>query len=154
VRETAPDITLTIVGTSDRHTRRYFESLKALAHSLGPWIDIRQNLTRDEVRALMASHRYGIHGMREEHFGMAPAELARSGAIVWVPRGGGQMEIVGHEPALMFDSDDEAVEKIVATLTNAVEQRRLRERLSITAGQFSTTHFMQQVREIVRHFKE
>ena len=52
----------------------------------------------------MASHRYGIHGMREEHFGMAPAELARAGAIVWVPRGGGQMEIVGHEPALMFDS--------------------------------------------------
>jgi len=154
VRETAPDITLTIVGTSDRHTRRYFESLKALAHSLGPWIDIRQNLTRDEVRALMASHRYGIHGMREEHFGMAPAELARAGVIVWVPRGGGQMEIVGHEPALMFDSNDEAVKKIVATLTNAVEQRRLRERLSIAAGQFSTTHFMQQVREIVRDFKE
>ena len=51
--------------------------------------------SRDEVRALMATHRYGIHGMREEHFGMAPAELARAGCIVWVPRGGGQMEIVG-----------------------------------------------------------
>lgn len=154
VREQAPDITLTIVGTTDRHTRSYFESLKGLAHSLGPWIDIRENLSRDELRALMASHRYGLHGMREEHFGMAPAELARAGAIVWVPRGGGQMEIVGHEPSLMFDSDDEAAGKIVATLTNAVEQRRLRERLAVTSEQFSTAHFMQQVREIVRDFEE
>ena len=45
---------------------------------------------------------------------MAPAELARAGAIVWVPRGGGQMEIVGHEPALMYDSDDDAVTKITS----------------------------------------
>ena len=111
-----PGITLTIVGTSDRHTQRYLRSLRALARSLGPWIDIRQDLSRDELRALMSAHRYGIHGMREEHFGMAPAELVRAGAIVWVPRGGGQMEIVGHEPALMFDSDDDAVEKIAGTL--------------------------------------
>ena len=39
-----------------------------------------------------------LHGMREEHFGMAPAEMARAGVIVWVPNGGGQMEIVGDEP--------------------------------------------------------
>jgi glycosyltransferase involved in cell wall biosynthesis len=154
VREQVPDITLTIVGTSDRHTQRYFESLTALARSLGPWIDIRQNLSRDEVRGLMASHRYGIHGMREEHFGMAPAEMARAGMIAWVPRGGGQMEIVGHEPALMFDTDDQAVQQIVATMTNAVEQRRLRELLAVTSEQFSTSHFMQQVRDIVRDFKE
>ena len=154
VRERAPDITLTIVGTSDRHTRRYRASLRALAQSLGKWIDIRENLSRDEVRGLMASHRYGLHGMREEHFGMAAAELARAGAVVWVPRGGGQMEIVGNEPALMFDSDDEAVEKIAATLSNAVEQRRLREMLSITSEQFSTAHFMQRVRDIVRDFEE
>lgn len=85
---------------------------------------------------------------------MAPAELARAGAIVWVPRGGGQMEIVGNEPSLMYGSDDEAVEKIVATLANAVEQRRLRELLAIASERFSTAHFMQQVREIVRDFKE
>jgi glycosyltransferase involved in cell wall biosynthesis len=154
VRHNTPNITLTIVGTSDRHTRRYFDSLKALARSAGPWIEIRENLSRDEVRALMAAHRYGIHGMREEHFGMAPAELARAGAIVWVPRGGGQMEIVGHEAALMFDTDDEAVERISGTLADTVEQRRLREVLAITSEQFSTAHFMRQVREIVAGFEE
>jgi glycosyltransferase involved in cell wall biosynthesis len=153
VRQRVPDITLTIVGTSDRHTQRYLRTLRVLARSLGSWIDIRQDLSRDEVRALMSSHRYGIHGMREEHFGMAPAELVRAGVIVWVPRGGGQMEIVGHEPALMFDGDDEAVEKIAGTLTDPVEQRRLRDRLAIAGEQFSTAHFIAQVRDAVAGFE-
>ena len=62
--------------------------------------------------------------MREEHFGMAPAEMARAGCIVWVPRGGGQMEIVGREPALMYESDDEAVEKISATLGERIASKQ------------------------------
>jgi glycosyltransferase involved in cell wall biosynthesis len=154
VRQHAPDLTLTIVGTSDRHTRRYVRSLTSLAAALGSWIDFRDNLSRDEVRALMASHRYGIHGMREEHFGMAPAELARAGVIVWVPRGGGQMEVVGHEAALMYDTEDEAVDKIVTTLGSPQEQERLRESLARTSERFSTTRFMAQVRQIVDTFEE
>jgi len=153
VREQVPDLTLTIVGTWDRHSRRYFRSLTALAASLGPWIQFRDNLTRDDVRSLMASHRYGIHGMREEHFGMAPAELARAGAIVWVPRGGGQMEIAGNEPALMYESDDDAVAKITRTLTDDREQQRLRAHLATVSEQFSTDNFIRQVRDIVNTFK-
>jgi glycosyltransferase involved in cell wall biosynthesis len=149
VHQQIPDLTLTIVGTRDRHARGYFNSLTALAGSLGSWIEFRDNLTRDEVRALMATHRYGIHGMREEHFGMAPAELARAGAIVWVPRGGGQMEIVGQEPALMYDSDEDAVAKITRTLRDTREQERLRAHLASISDQFSTANFMRQVREIV-----
>lgn len=154
VREHAPDLTLTIVGTWDRHARRYLNGLLALAESLGSWIQFRQNISRDEVRQLMASHKYGIHGMREEHFGMAPAELARAGVIVWVPRGGGQMEIVGHEAALMYATDDEAVANITRVMDSAAEQARLREWLASTSAQFSTTQFVRQVRDIVDTFKE
>ena len=153
VRPHSPDLTLTIIGTSDRHSRRYFHSLKALARSLGSWIEFRDNLSRDEVRVMMGSHRYGIHGMREEHFGMAPAELARAGAIVWVPRGGGQKETVGHEPALMYESDDAAVRQITATLANPSEQQRLRAHLAMTSEQFSTANFMRRVRAIVDEFE-
>lgn len=153
VRERIPDLSLTIIGTWDRHSRRYFRSLTDLAASLGSWVQFRGNLTRDEVRTLMASHRYGIHGMREEHFGMAPAEQARAGMIVWVPRGGGQMEIVGNEPALMYDTDDEAVTKITRTIEDPIEQQRLRDTLAIVSRQFSTDRFMQQVRDIVDGFQ-
>ena len=153
VRQRVPDITLTIVGTRDRHVQRYFGSLKSLGESLGPWIQFRDNLSRDEVRRLMAAHRYGLHGMREEHFGMAPAEMARAGMIVWVPRGGGQVEIVGNEPALMYDTDDEAVEKISGTLMSASAQQRLRDHLATVAVQFSATHFVKEIRDIVNRFE-
>ncbi len=153
VRERVPDVTLTIVGTWDRHARRYRDRLAALARSLGPWIEFRHNASRDEVRALMATHRYGIHGMREEHFGMAAAELARAGCIVWVPRGGGQMEIVNCEPALMFDTDAEAVEKIVTTMEDPARQLRLRQELTAT-DRFSTHRFVEQVQDIVASFRE
>jgi glycosyltransferase involved in cell wall biosynthesis len=153
VRDSAPDVTLTIVGTHDRHSQRYFRTLTTLAASLGSWIEFRDNITRDEVRALMATHRYGLHGMREEHFGMAPAELARAGAIVWVPRGGGQMEVVGNEPALMSGSDEEAVRKISAVIGDAAEQQRLRALLAAVSGQFSTDRFMRRVRAIVDAFE-
>lgn len=153
VRETFPDLELTIVGTWDRYTKRYMASVRAHADRLGPWITFRHDVSRGDVRRLMATHRYGIHGMREEHFGMAPAEMARAGCIVWVPRGGGQMEAVGREPALMFDSDDDAVAKIVRTMADEQEQGRLREVLA-TTERFSTAHFIEQVRDIVGTFKE
>ena len=149
VRGQIADVTLTIVGTSDRHSRRYLRSLTAMARSLGSWIQFRDNLSRDEVRSLMASHRYAVHGMREEHFGMAPAELARAGVIVWVPRGGGQTEIVAGEPALTYDTVDDAVEKITATLRDPDEQRRLHEFVVSTSGRFSTAQFVRHVRDIV-----
>jgi len=153
VRERVPDLTLTIIGTVDRHTQRYFRLLKSLCESLGSWIQFRDNLSRDEVRAMMATHRYGIHGMREEHFGMAPAELARAGVIVWVPRGGGQMEIVGNEPALMYATEDDAIQKMSSILANVDEQQRLRDHLAVVAEQFSTAHFVRQVRNVVNDFQ-
>lgn len=152
VRDQVPGITLTIVGTCDRYTRRYRDQLFARARSLGPWIQFRIDVPRGEVRRLMATHRYGIHGMREEHFGMAPAELARAGCVVWVPKGGGQMEIVGHHPSLMYGTEEEAVARIVKTLRDGGEQSRLRAALT-AAERFATARFIDNVRRIVARFE-
>lgn len=152
VRDRHPNISLTIVGTSDRHTRRYFESIEQLARSHGSWIQFRDNVSREELRRLIASTRFGIHGMREEHFGMAPAEMARGGMVVWVPSGGGQTEIAEGEPELLYTSDDDAIEKISRTLDDDDAQRRLQEHLTRASERFSTTHFMRQVQDIVATF--
>ena len=154
VRDTAPGLRLTIVGTQDRHTTRYFSSLRTCAQSYGDWIQFRENVTRDELRDLMGSHRFGLHGMREEHFGMAPAELVRAGAIVWVPDGGGQTEIVGDDPALVFESDEDAVKKIQAVLADPDAQERLRQRLALRSQLFSTERFGREVRDIVSAFEQ
>ena len=153
VRRTEPRITLTIVGTSDRHVANYCRRLRELATSLGSWVEFRDDLSRDQVAALMASLRYGIHGMREEHFGMAPAEMVRAGMIVWVPNGGGQVEIVSDEPSLVFDSDEEAVEKIVRIVGDTHEQQRLRDQLAARGESFGTTRFVAEIRTIVACFE-
>ena len=51
VRERGPAVTLTIVGTWDRHARRYRDRLVNQARSLGSWIEFRHNVSRDELRA-------------------------------------------------------------------------------------------------------
>ncbi len=154
VRSHVPNLRLTIIGTWDRHSWRYKQSLERLAASLGPWIEFQQNLPRDGVRGLMASHRYGIHGMREEHFGMAPAEMIGAGMIVWVPRGGGQTEIIGEESSLLYDNEDEAAEKILRVLSETAEQRRLRAHLETQSARFGTDRFENEVRAIVSAFRE
>jgi glycosyltransferase involved in cell wall biosynthesis len=154
VRDFVPDVTLTIVGTWDRHGRRYYEKLRHLAAEAGPWVEFRHDVSRHDVSRLMARTCYGIHGMREEHFGMAPAEMIRAGMIVWVPNGGGQVEIVGNDPQLVYDSDEQAIDQIVRVLGNPDEQRRLRDALQQRAERFSTERFVTEVREVVAAFRE
>ena len=157
VRERAPYIRLTLIGTWDEKTSAYYQQLVALAASLDParsWITMRSDLSRNEVRAVLARVRYGIHGMREEHFGMAPAEMVRAGMIVWVPNGGGQVEIVGDAPLLRFDSDDEAVDSILHVINDPGEQQRLREHLATQSEHFGIERFTREVRQIVSAFRE
>jgi glycosyltransferase involved in cell wall biosynthesis len=154
VRAYVPDLSLTIVGTVDRASRAYYQRLKTLAASLDDdrWIAFRHDLSRDDVRSLIAANRYGIHGMREEHFGMAPAEMVMGGMIVWVPNGGGQVEIVGDAPLLRYGSEEEAVEKIARVVNDSLEERRLLTHLAQQSEQFGTERFMAAIRRVVSAF--
>src|SRR5262245_806592 len=154
VRAHAPEVTLTIVGTSDRRVRRYYDQLRTLAASSGPWITFRHDVSRDSMQMMLRESRYGMHGMAEEHFGMAPAEMAAAGMIVWVPNGGGQVEIVDGEPALIFESDEQAAESILRVLASYPEQQRLRERLAARSAHFSTSRFVGEIQAIVAGFRE
>src|SRR5690606_35133519 len=152
VRRHAPDVTLTIVGTWDAGSRAYYDRLRALATRLDPggaWLAFRHDLSREEVHRLVARHRYGIHGMREEHFGMAPAEMVRGGMIVWVPNGGGQVEIVGDLPLLRYDTEEEAADKILRVISDPVEERRLLAHLAAEAERYSVERFVHDIRTIV-----
>ena len=79
--------------------------------------------------------------------------VARAGVIVWVPKGGGQMEIVGNQPALMYDSEEDAAAKINAVLSDPAAQGKLSRALAARAELFSTERFVREVREIVSAFQ-
>jgi glycosyltransferase involved in cell wall biosynthesis len=146
VRAQVPAVRLHVVGTTDQ--TRYYRRIVRRIRAAGDWIQLHEDLSRSELDALIGRVRYGIHGMREEHFGMAPAEMVRAGCIVWVPDGGGQVEIVG-DARLTYGSIEEGVAKITRTLGDADEQARLRAHLATRASLFSTERFMQQVRAAV-----
>ena len=104
---------------------------------------------RAELDRLMGRHRYGLHGMEGEHFGMAPAEMARGGALVFVHDSGGQREVVGSESLLRYSSVDDAVRKIGAVLDDQREQARLLDHLREHTRRFSTEAFMCAIRGAV-----
>jgi glycosyltransferase involved in cell wall biosynthesis len=151
VRRAAPDIRLHLVG-APAAPRRYYRHIVRRVRASGGWIRLHENLSRTDLARLVASQRYGIHGMLEEHFGIGPAEMAVGGCIVWVPRAGGQVEIVGGDERLTYTNVEDAVEKIVRVLRDPGAQGALREVLAACRDRFSAERFVREVREIVAAF--
>jgi glycosyltransferase involved in cell wall biosynthesis len=145
VRAAIPDLRLRIVGTPEG---AYAERIAARARAEGTWITMQSGLTRDALVALMARHRYGIHGHLNEHYGMVVAEMVHAGCIVWVPNDGGQVEIVG-DARLRYDTVEGAAAAIVRTLRDPGEEAGLRRHLGEQARRFSTEHFVREFREVM-----
>ncbi|HEX9445384.1 MAG TPA: glycosyltransferase, partial [Candidatus Binatia bacterium] len=152
VRSRGQDVHLHLIGGRDAHSSSYYFHIRRRIEQNASWVFLHEDIPRAELAGLVARHRYGIHGMSEEHFGMAVAEMVRAGCIVFVPRGGGQVEIVGDEERLLYRAPEEAAEKILQTLGDAERQRALREFLETRAVLFSTERFIARTREIVRLF--
>jgi glycosyltransferase involved in cell wall biosynthesis len=150
VRAQGRDVHLHIVGTSDNSG--YYQRIRRRVQANSSWLFLNQNLSREELARLVAQHRYGIHGMTEEHFGMAVAEMVRGGCIVFVPCGGGQKEILEGEERLLYQTPEEAVAKIARTLSDAGEQTSLRAYLATRKDLFSAELFVRRVQDIIRSF--
>ncbi len=149
LRSEIEDAHLHIIGTTeDRIYRR--EMLRLVRDS--PWVFLNEDVSREELIKIVTGHRYGIHGMTCEPFGIAVAEMVRGGCIVFVPRNGGPMEIVGYDDRLLYDTAEEAVTKILRVMKNGVEQASLRKHLYSRKEQFSTERFSSNIRGIVRRF--
>lgn len=141
---------LHIIGTADDPS--YHAHIRQRVQVNPTWLFLNEALSRKELVQLVTQHRYGLHGMSEEHFGMAVAEMVQGGCIVFVPRGGGQVEIIGEQEPLFYNTADEAVLKIAQVLDSPELQRSTRSYLSSRKAHFSTSSFLTQFRRIVRDF--
>jgi glycosyltransferase involved in cell wall biosynthesis len=147
VRARGHALRLHLAGTGD--DRAYTESIRALARARADWLTLHEGLSRPGLCELMARHRYGVHGMADEHFGMAVAELVSAGCIAFVPDGGGQREIVGGEPRLLWRGAGDAADKIAAVLADASLQEELRAHLAAQRARFTPEHFVARIRAVV-----
>lgn len=150
VREAGHPLELTLIGHPDDVP--YARMLEQLAADR-PWFQLRYNVSRPELIAEAARHRFGFHAMNEEHFGIAPAELQRAGCITFVHRSGGPMEIVGKRPELMFDTPEEAAAKICAVLEDPGLEASLQAHVESRREVYSAEKFCRSLREIVQEFE-
>jgi glycosyltransferase involved in cell wall biosynthesis len=147
VRRAHPDVTLTIAGNVD--DAGYLDRVRAAARAHGEWVSFELDVPRDRLLRLLATRRYGIHGMQNEHFGMAVAELVCAGTIVFAHASGGQTEILAGDSRLLYVNDDDAVEKIGRVLGDPVLAAELRTSLAAGAERFSSARFVRGFREVV-----
>jgi glycosyltransferase involved in cell wall biosynthesis len=151
VRLQGKDIHLHIIGTPG-HDMDYYRRVVKKVRENASWVFLNENLSREELIRLISGYRYGIHGMPREHFGIAVAEMIKAGCIVFVPNCGGQVEIVGRDDRLLYETDKDAVEKILCVMNNSDKQTSLRDYLGSRKKMFSSEIFMCRIREIVRRF--
>ena len=149
VRRAGHDVHLHILGRED--DARTTDRVRRLCRERAGWAHFEGFVAGVRKEEFLARHRYGLSGCRHEAFGIAVAELARAGAIVWVPRGGGQVEIVGRDD-LVYDDEREAARKIIQVLEDGTRRADLVRDLASRASQFSTGRFVADVRAIVREF--
>jgi glycosyltransferase involved in cell wall biosynthesis len=114
---------------------------------------LHENLPRQELAQLVSIHRYGIHAMDGEHFGMAVAEMVSAGCIVFAPKNGGPAEIIGGDERLLYSSPQDAAAKIGMTMVSCERQKQLRDYLALRSSLFSAQRFVSQIRELVNTFE-
>jgi glycosyltransferase involved in cell wall biosynthesis len=149
VRQRGHNIHLHILGEIDRSP--YGRQLKKLADENQAWVFLEGLTFGERKKELLVRHRYGINACQNEAFGIAVAEMVRAGCIVFVPHGGGQGEIANH-PSLIYQDDEDAVNKIDAVLRDREMQERLVNHLRAGAARFSTRAFTEGILAITREF--
>lgn len=147
LRKAGLDIHLHIIGPFGN--RPYVRQLKRMPESSGQWVSLDGALPRVRLEKLMASHKYGIHTMPAEHFGIAVAEMLKAGCIPFVPANGGQVEIVRGKEELLFRTEVEAVSKIRRVFSSESLQTKIRNDLRQEMNRFSVERFQSRIREIV-----
>jgi glycosyltransferase involved in cell wall biosynthesis len=146
VRKKGQNIHLHILGKLDDSD--YVKGLKLLCEKNKEWISLEGLVVGKEKLELIAQHRFSISGRENEPFGIAVAEMVKAGCIVWVPNTGGQVEIVNN-PALIYDSVDDAVNKIDKVLKSNEMRVELQEHLAKQAEKFSTERFKKEIKNLV-----
>lgn len=131
----------------------YARELEDLVRRNADWVRLEGEMYGPEKEAFLARHKYGISGRRAEPFGIAVAEMAAAGQIVWVPDRGGQTEIVA-DPRLVYAGRDDAVSRIGSVIGVPAVEADLRAGLERRAAAFAPERFAAGMRRIVSDFLE
>lgn len=140
------DVHLHVIGP--RGDPGYYEEILAAADE-HEFVHFEGAPDRETLTTLVANHKYGLHGKHSEHFGMVVAEMAVGGAIPFVPNSGGQREIVDGRSEQLYETVDEAVEKIDRVLSNRDLRQDLRADRGDVHERLGRDRFKDEIRDVV-----
>lgn len=146
LRERGHDVHLHVVGPST--SQEYATTVRAKANDR-EYVTYEGKLSRPDLVRMLKRHRYGLHGMPNEHFGIVVAEMIAADTLPFVPRQGGPREIVNQQEELLYSSPAEAVQKIDQVLSNPDLEQRLRDSLPDVEERFGVGRFEQRIQSIV-----
>lgn len=126
----------------------YADTVRKRADTLD-FVHFEGAVTRDRLTELLASTKYGLHGMEVEHFGIAVAELVAGGAIPFVPRNGCQQEVVDFTEEVLYETTAEAVDKMDRLLRDTELQQRVRSKLPDIKARFGRERFQDEIRAVI-----
>jgi len=149
VRRGGLDLSLTLIAHRD--DPEYGGRIAALA-ATRPWFRILSDLSREQLAHEVAQHRYGLHTMENEHFGIAVAEMLRAGCIPFVHDSGGPVEIVGGRGELHFQDAAGGAQALAAAMRDPARQEGLRRSLAERRNLFSAEEFCSTLRRLAGEF--
>lgn len=149
LRKRGFELKLYIVGGvgDEKYKQKLLSLVKFLDGS--SWVNWVTRLEKKEYAEFLSQHRYGIHTRENEQFGIGVAEMALVGCIPFVPRNGGPMEIVDYNTNLMWNTEQDAVEKIMNVLISNDKQKSLSSMMMQKAVLFSVERFERNFLECV-----
>ena len=113
------------------------------------FVTIEGAVSQERLVELVASHRYGLHGRPYEHFGIAVAEMVAGGALPFAPDSGGQREVLGNDPRLLYATVDDAVEKMDRVISDPELERAVRSDLLEARPGLDPERFKDRLRLVV-----
>jgi glycosyltransferase involved in cell wall biosynthesis len=146
VRDKGFKITLKVIGNFD--SSHYSNFILSKCNEESRWITCTGSIYGNEKAHILSTSKFGISGCSIEAFGIATAEMIKSGIIPFVPLGGAQKEIVSRSE-LIYSDIQEGVDKIIVVLQSESLQIELQEFLLNRSKIFSINIFNKSVIEIV-----
>ena len=143
VRERGHRSCLHIIGDLDGSA--YSAQVRSAAESHGDWVRLHGGLYGPAKFAELAKHSFALHTRRQEAFGIAVAEMVKSGLVPFVYTGGAPAEIIDEE-RLIFSSPDHAVDIIDRVMRDGAQLAGIRQHLRGRAALFSKEIFVRAVR--------
>lgn len=110
-----------IGGTRGKEDRDRVQRLENMVKQHQVDVQIRVDVSRDEVKMWLQKAKVGIHTMKDEHFGIAVVEMIREGVCVVGHRSGGvEKDIIRTEGKDGYLADD--VDEFVAKVERALQE--------------------------------